>query len=90
MKDTPPAMEARYRKLLMQRSCVERLKMGCSMLATARALIVASVRERDPEISPASLRRALFLRLYGVDFDPKDRQKVLAHLDREASPRNRT
>lgn len=90
MKDTPPAVEARYRELLMQRSCVERLKMGCSMLATARALAVASVRERDPAVSPASLRQALFLRLYGVDFDANDRQRILAHLDREAPGDNRS
>jgi len=50
MNDTPIAMEIRYRQMLMQRSSAERLKMGCSMLATARALIVASVRKRHADM----------------------------------------
>lgn len=81
MNDTPIAMEIRYRQMLMQRSSAERLKMGCSMLATARALIVASVRERAPDISSEGLRRALFLRLYRDDFSADERQRIMGGLD---------
>jgi hypothetical protein len=81
MNDTPIAMEIRYRQMLMQRSNAERLKMGCSMLATARALIVASVRERAPDISSEGLRRALFLRLYRDDFSADERQRIMGGLD---------
>ena len=80
MKDTSEAMEARYRELLMRRSGSERLKMGCSMLATARALARASVQARDPSVSPSSLRRELFLHFYRTDFGPSDQQKILTHL----------
>jgi len=80
VKDTPAAMERRFWKMLLKRSGEERLKMGCSMHATSRALVKASV----PEASPAVLKRALFLRFYGDDFDPKRREKILRALRKGA------
>ncbi len=85
MTDTPPAVERRYREMLMRRSGAERVRMGMSMLATARALILASVRAEVPEASPAAMRRALFLRLYGGDFDPAERERILGRLVGDAS-----
>ncbi len=38
------------------------------MFATARALVVASMREKEPLASPARVREGLFLRFYGADF----------------------
>jgi hypothetical protein len=70
----------RYRAMLLARSGEERLKMGFSMNATGRALVRASILAKDPTISPAALRCALFLRLYGHDFDPKSREAILARL----------
>jgi len=69
MKDTPPEMEERYRAMLLQKTGEERLKMGLSMHATAKAFVKASILEKDPNISPTALRQALFLRFYGEDFD---------------------
>ena len=66
----------------MQRSGAERLKMGFSMFATARALAVSSVLEKDPSVSPAAIRSALFLRSYGADFGAEERERILARLDR--------
>lgn len=80
MKDTSPEIERMYREMLLQRSGEERLKMGCSMHATARALVMASVLEKDPQASPATLRRTLFLRFYGHEFDPETREKILRAL----------
>ncbi len=51
--------------------------MGCSMHATARALVRASVLEVNPQASPAALRRALFLRFYGHEFGAETRGKIL-------------
>jgi len=48
VKDTSPRMERKFRAMVMKRSGEERLKMGCSMHATARALVKASVSEKDP------------------------------------------
>jgi hypothetical protein len=72
--------------MLLTRSGAERVRMGGSMLATARALILASIREGEPGVSSAALRRALFLCLYGRDFDSEERERILARLDRDAPP----
>ena len=68
--------------MLLQRSGEERLKMGCSMHATARALVRASVLEKNPLVSHAALKKALFLRFYGQDFDPLRRKKILKALEK--------
>ncbi len=77
MSDTSPEVARRYRELLLRRSGEERLKMGCSMHAAAKALVRASILERDPLVSSAALRQALFLRFYGDDFDADARAKIL-------------
>ena len=80
MNDAPPEIERKYLEMLMERSGEERLKMGCSMHATARALVRASVLEKDPLALPAALRRALFLRFYGHESDAETREKILLAL----------
>jgi len=86
MKDTPPEMEARYRDMLMQRSGEERLKMGCAMRETARALVEASIREQDPQATPEAVRKGLFLRFYGHEFDAASREKILAAIESASHP----
>jgi hypothetical protein len=81
MNDTPPEIERKYLEMLMERSGEERLKMGCSMHSTAQALVRASVLEEDPLASPATLRRALFLRFYGHEFDAEAQEKILLALE---------
>ena len=85
MTDTPPEVMQRYRAMLLARSPEERLKMGCSMGATARALVRASVLARDPHASPAAVRRALFLRFYGHEFDAAARERIMASLEWNAT-----
>ena len=84
MTDTSREVMERYRAMLLARSGEERLKMGFSMNATARALIRASVLAKDPQASPATLRRAMFLRLYGHEFDAEAREKILERLGRDS------
>ena len=81
MTDTPSAVMEQYRALLLARSGEERLRMGCSMSATARVLVRASILARDPHASAASIRRALFLRFYGDDFTTAERDRILARLE---------
>jgi len=83
MNDTSHEVMELYRAMLLARSGEERLKMGCSLNATARALIRASVLAKDPQASPATLRRELFLRLYGHEFEPEERERILARLGRD-------
>jgi hypothetical protein len=86
MTDTPAEVLERYRVLLLARSPEARLKMGCSMGATARALVRASLLAQDPHASPAALRQGLFLRLYGHEFAPAERERILACLGRDRAP----
>lgn len=90
MSDTSPEMEEKYRAMVMARSAEARLKMGDSLYATARALVIASILERDPSASPATLRQAVFMRFYGHEFDAATRERILARLafpdDGEARP----
>jgi len=82
VKDTSIAMEARYREMLLKRSGEERIKMGCSMHSMARALVLASARRADPSASPFDLKKILFLRFYGQDFDSATRKKILRALEK--------
>ena len=86
MKDTPPEMDARYQTMLMQRSGEERLTMGCAMRETARALVEASIREQDPQATPEAVRKGLFLRFYGHEFDAESRAKILAAIESASHP----
>jgi len=86
MKDTHPEMDARYRTMFMERSGEERLKMGCAMRETARALVEASIREQDPQATPEAIRKGLFLRFYGHEFDAESRAKILAAIELAIHP----
>jgi hypothetical protein len=86
MRDTTAEVERHYRQMLLKRSGAERLAMGCSMHAMARELIVASVLEKEPGASPVVLRRALFLRFYGREFDPETCERILARLSEDSDP----
>ena len=74
--------------MLLQRSGEERLKMGCSMHATAQALVRASLFEKYPGALPVKLKQALFVRFYGNDFEPRARKRILRAL-RKAAEHNR-
>ncbi len=67
MKDTSPRIERKFCEIVLERSGEERLKMGCSMHSVARALVKASISEKDP----IAVNRALFLPFYGAEFKPK-------------------
>jgi hypothetical protein len=82
VNDTPVEVARKYREMLLRRPGADRLKMGCSMFATARALVVASLLEREPSASPAALRQGVFLRFYGADFAPDERERIMAWLGR--------
>jgi hypothetical protein len=84
MTDTPPDVDERYRAMLMQRTGEERLMMGCAMRDTARAFVEASLREQDPQATTATIRKGLFLRFYGHEFDAPTRDKILAAIEQTA------
>ena len=84
MKDTSAKVEKKFRSMMLARSGEERLKMGCSMHAMSKALVKASILEKDPNARPAKVKQALFLRFYGDDFEPKERKRILLALRKAA------
>ncbi|WP_413935520.1 hypothetical protein [Nitrospira sp. BLG_1] len=84
MNDTPPEVEERYRAMLMQRTGEERLIMGCAMRDTARKLVEASLRVQNPSATEAEIRKGLFLRFYGHEFDAPTCDKILASIEEAA------
>ena len=86
MNDTPSEIDDRYRAMLMQQSGEKRLMMGCAMRETARAFVEASIREQDAQATPETVRKALFLRFYGHEFDSQTRAKILAAIEMAVHP----
>jgi hypothetical protein len=85
VKDTPDEVERTYQEMLMQRSGEERLRMGSRMFDVARRLIRASLGDPDGRDSSSDMRVALFLRIYGADFDAAARERIVAELRRESA-----
>jgi hypothetical protein len=67
--------------MIMSRSGVERLKMGCSMHTTAKKIARASILDTDPQITEKALRSKLFLRFYADNFNQETRKKILQTLE---------
>jgi len=80
MNDTTPEIAARYRKLIMSRSGEERLLMGCSMYDTARKIVLNAICNNQPGITNTGIKTQIFLRFYGHEFQPADKEKILAKL----------
>lgn len=80
MRDTPDEVERVYHRMLMQRSGEERLRMGSRMFDVARRIVRASLGDPDVSDSSPEMRVALFLRIYGDDFDPATRERIVAEL----------
>jgi hypothetical protein len=67
MNDTTPAVEYRYRRLLLAKSNEERFIMATRAFDAARDLVLASF---PSGLTAEQVRQRLFARFYG-DLDPK-------------------
>ncbi|MBI3815460.1 MAG: hypothetical protein HY279_13475 [Nitrospinae bacterium] len=77
MKDTHPAIEELFFKMIMEKSGEERLQMGFEMDEAARRLAAASLLNENREASELDIRIAVFNRFYEIDLSPEMRQKVI-------------
>lgn len=77
MTDTHPIIEDRFKKLIMAKTCQERLLMGCSMFDAAKRIVKSSIIQKEPEISTQEMKTALFLRFYGGEFDEIQKSKIV-------------
>ena len=80
MKDTPQAIEDKYREMLMACSPEERFCMACRMFGTAKALVEAGLVMECGQLERGELRRRMFLRFYGNDFPEAERDRIAEYL----------
>jgi hypothetical protein len=76
MRDTPPAVQERYEKLLMGRSAAERVRMACSMHDTAKAIVRAGIPD-DAWETQDNLKIEVFRRFYRLDFSEEEMGRIL-------------
>jgi hypothetical protein len=87
MDDTTPEIAAKVREMIRAKSPTERLQMGWSMYLTSKYLVTQGILAQKPDLSPTELKKELFLRFYGNDFDEKTCTKILAHLEAQGCTR---
>ncbi len=80
MNDTHPDVAIRFRELIMRKSGEQRLLMGCSMYDTAKQIVLNSICNRQPGITDAEIKREIFLRFYGPEFNQAERDKFFSAL----------
>ncbi len=78
MENNPDKIDRIYIKMLMRKSGQERMMMGFSMFGFSAKILMASLKE---EIPARDLKRNIFLRLYGNDFDGKDIEKIIKYFN---------
>jgi len=80
-RDTSEEVRIRYRDMIMALTPEQRLVMCTRMWSDARALVVAGLAD-EPNPEGHSLRARIFLRMYGRDFEPAERGRVVEALNR--------
>jgi len=80
MLDTHESIQLRFEKMMMERSPIERLKMGCSMFDTAKEIVRSSILNKNPQASLEEIRKGIFLRFYGQDFNEVQIKNILGGL----------
>ena len=75
MKDTSEKMEKIYNEMIMKKNPEERVKMCFSMLNTARRIVLSTIKDKK------KWRREMFMRFYGDEFNPTQKEKILHILD---------
>ena len=84
MSDTAPMIEKRYHEMLMRLTREQRLLQTCRMLTTAKRLAESTIRAASAgPMDDETLRRELFLRLYGREVRGPLRKMVLARDESE-------
>ncbi len=77
MSDTPTQVQLRYKKMLMSRTPLERLRMVSKMYDSGRKLVIAGIQNERQQLNASQLRGQLFLRMYGSDFTVADRKRII-------------
>ena len=76
MKDTSEKMERIYNEMLIKKTPEERVKMCFSMLNAARRIVMSTIKDKK------NWRQEIFLRFYGDEFTPEQKEKILCALEK--------
>ncbi len=68
--------------LMQRKTPQERLVMGCAMFDFSKQIVKSALLRQNPDLSPAMLRKELFLRFYGNYFNSKQQKNILDYLSR--------
>ena len=71
--------EAMFRRMMLDQTPGRRVTMACQMFSTGVTLVRAGLNEQSYG-DELNLRQRIFLRLYGRDFSPSERDKVVKKL----------
>ena len=82
MNDTHPAIEMKMQEMFEKKSPTERIEMGMSMDETSKKLIIQAILRSNPNLSKIQLKQEFFLKFYGDDFSPSEREKILRYLEK--------
>ena len=87
-RDTPDAVAARVRAIVMAKTPAERLAMGASMSMGARAVAAAGARAQlGPDASDEAVRRLVFLRFYGRELGMQRAEAIFDAMEVRRSAR---
>jgi len=75
MKDTSEKVERIYNEMIMRKTPEERIKMCFSMLNAARRIVLSTINDKK------NWRKEMFLRFYGDEFTPKQKEKIIYALE---------
>lgn len=81
MDDTSPEIAEKMRELMQKKTMKERLEMTCSMIDASKKLVTCGILHNNPTISPRDLKKELFLKFYGDDFDSATKEEILKYFD---------
>lgn len=81
MTDTSASVGLRFRNMIMKRSPEKRLLMGFSMYDAARTIVMSAIMEQNPQISLEDIKKEIFLRFYGKEYNRLEIEKILRALD---------
>lgn len=78
MTDTSPEIQLMINEIYKRKSGEDKLLMALDMCDTAREIVISSLKAG---ITDKEIRKKLFLRFYGNDFNEFERKKILARID---------
>ena len=74
MNDTAPEIQDKIDDIYKNKTGEEKLLIALSMFETAREIVISSLPKN---LSEQELRKALFSRFYGNDFNVIEKEKIL-------------